>query len=130
MTFRFVFAAATALALSTAAIAPLAHADEPSSTQGHSGMRGFLTPQQRAMLMMENRGQSEGMSQEDRHAAREKMHAQWMAMSQSDRETKRAALQAKWDALPQAKKDELNTKMQQWAQHRGQHNNSSNDSSN
>lgn len=115
-TAAIAFAFTSLLTLSSA---PAAFADNaPATDQG--GMRGFLTPQQRAVLMMENRDKWKSMSEDDRHTAREKMRNDWMAMSQTDREKKRAALQAKWDALPQAQKDELNTRMQRWAQHRAQ----------
>ncbi len=110
---RIALAFAAALATSTAAFAPLAHAAEDNG-----GMRGFLSPQQRAMLMLDNRGQWQSMSQDQRHAAREKMRDEWLALSQGEREQRRAALQAKWDALPQAQKDAINVRIQQWAARR------------
>ena len=106
------------LVLSAAAVVPSTYAAADRSQSQQGGMRGFLTPQQRAMLMMENRDQWQTMTQDQRHAARDKMRADWMAMSESDREKKRADLQAKWDALPQAQKDALNARIQQWASHR------------
>lgn len=114
---RFAFAFAAALATASAAI-PVVHA--ATAPQGESGMRLFLSPQQRAMLMMENGGQWQTMSHDDRHAAREKMRATWMAMSTSDREAKRRGLQAKWDALPQAQKDQINQRIAERAQRHGE----------
>lgn len=111
---RIAFVFAAALAASSASFVSLAYADP--APQSENGMRGFLTPQQRAMLMMENRGQFQNMSDDQRRAARQKMRDQWMAMSQADREKKRAELQAKYDALPQAQKDEINQHIAQWSQ--------------
>lgn len=97
---------------------PSAFADNTPAAGDQGGMRAFLSPQQRAVLMMENRDKWKSMSEDDRHAAREKMRNDWMTMSQADREKKRAELQAKWDALPQAQKDDLNARIQRWAQRR------------
>src|SRR4051794_3240794 len=96
-TTTIAFAFTSLLALTDS---PAAFADNTPAATDRDGMRGFLSPQQRAMLMMEHRDKWQSMGQEDRHAAREKMRSDWMAMSQADREKKRAELQAKWDALP------------------------------
>jgi hypothetical protein len=116
---RIAIAFAAALVTGAAALVPAAQGAE--ATQDHSsGMHGFLSPQQRAMLMLENRGQWKSMSQDERRAAREKMRDTWLAMTPAERDTRRAALQAKWDALPQDQKDAINARIQQWAQRRSQ----------
>jgi hypothetical protein len=116
---RLAFAFAAMLATTVLPFAAIAQAAD--AAQDHSGgMRGFLSPQQRAMLMMENRGQWQTMSQDERHAAREKMRNSWLAMTPVERDARRAALQAKWDALPQDQKDTITARIQQWAQRQSQ----------
>lgn len=66
------------------------------------GPRGFLTPEQRAMMMQDQRPQGgwRSMTEEQRDAARDQMRAKWQAMSPADKEKLRAEMQAKWEALP------------------------------
>ena len=116
---RIAFAFAGVLAAGTVVFVPSVQAAD-TAQEHNGGMRGFLSPQQRAMLMMENRGQWQGMSQDERRAAREKMRNSWLAMAPAERDARRAALQAKWDALPQNQKDVINARIQQWAQRRSQ----------
>jgi hypothetical protein len=109
------FAVAIAACLFLSSIGPPARCDNAGSMQAAPG---FLSPQQRAMLMMEKGLRWRTMSQEDRQAARETMRTEWLAMSPADREAKRAELQARWDALPALQKELIESRLQKWRAHR------------
>jgi hypothetical protein len=79
----------------------------PPSQQGdhhhRGGMRAVMemfTPQQRAMYMLRQHGQTAGMSQDQRKTYRQGEREKLMAMSDTDKARMQADLQAQWDKLP------------------------------
>lgn len=101
------FVLAAPLGIATAIAQPA-----PSSQNDGQHMRGFLTPEQHAML---RQGQPQtdwhSMSPDQRAAARDQMQAKWAAMSDADKQKLKADLQAKWDALPADQKQAFEQKI-------------------
>jgi hypothetical protein len=95
-------------ALATAFLTGVAMADDtgapPPSPQGEhhhgGGMHAMFTPQQRAMYMIRLRGETAGMSKDQRKAYRQSERQKLMAMSDADKAKMTADLQAQWDKLP------------------------------
>jgi hypothetical protein len=112
---RSASAVAIAACLFLSSIGLPARSDDTGSMQTAPG---FLSPQQRAMLMMERGLHWRMMSQADRQAAREEIRTEWLAMSPADRGAKRAELQARWDALPASQKEQIEARLQKWRAHR------------
>ncbi|MGH6870969.1 MAG: hypothetical protein ACREHE_05625 [Rhizomicrobium sp.] len=76
------------------------------------GPRGFLTPEQRAMLAQEQPHPAwRSMTDQQRAAARDQMRAKWQAMSVADRQALKTRLQAEWSALPAAQKQAVEQKI-------------------
>lgn len=100
------------LVLSTLVLAsPLAigaaSAQPAPSGQGDGG-HGFLTPEQRAMMRLDQpRADWQSMTQDQRAAMRDQMRAKWEAMSDADKQKLKADLQAKWNALPPDQKQAI-----------------------
>ena len=99
---RIVLAAFATAFLTSAAMADDTGAPPPSP-QGehhHGGMRAMFSPQQRAMYMIRQRGETAGMSQDQRKVYRQGEREKLMAMSDADKARMQADLQAQWDKLP------------------------------
>ncbi len=112
--FAGAFAAAFALAGGVALAA-----DDAASAQ-HAGMRMGLSPEQRLVLMQENRDSFKSLGDADRKAARQKMRDDWMAMTEAQRDARKAELQKKWNALSPDQQQKLRDQAAQWrAQHQG-----------
>ncbi len=111
--FAAAFAGAFALAGGVASAAD----DTPAT---HAGMRMGLSPEQRLVLMQENRDANKSLSDADRKAARQKMRDSWMAMTDAQRDARKTELQKKWDALTPDQQQQLRDQAAQWrAQHQG-----------
>jgi hypothetical protein len=95
----------TALALPAMAQAPSVPGDANGNFLGRSrgtGLKGFLTPQQQAMWLQENKMQADRQGKWAQEQAR-----QLGAMSETDRLKTQTRLQQRWDDLPQKEKDRL-----------------------
>jgi hypothetical protein len=80
----------------------------PSGQADGQGMHGFLTPEQHAMLRMDQpQTDWHSMTPEQREAQRDQMRAKWDSMSDADKLKLKADLQAKWDALPADQKQAI-----------------------
>ena len=98
-----------------AATPPALQADQSPSMPdpGGKGLRGggklggFLSPQQRAMLLMQVQDQAKNMDQAQKQAFRKDQVKKLLSMSTTEREKFRAGLQARWDALPAGQKSRL-----------------------
>jgi hypothetical protein len=112
------FLLAAGLALATVSVSAQAQNAPAQVHERFGGMRGFLSPEQRAMFGRDMRSQTAGMSEDQRRAARQTQMAAFMAMPLSQREARRDQLQQEFNALPQAKKNEIDARIQQWAQRR------------
>jgi Spy/CpxP family protein refolding chaperone len=100
---RIILAALATGFLATAALADDSNAPPPASQGDHhhgGGMHAMFSPQQMAMFMIQQRGDTAGMSQDQRKAYRQGEREKLMAMSDADKAKMKADLQAKWDALP------------------------------
>jgi hypothetical protein len=103
---RIVLAAVSTAFLTTAAMAADTDAPPPSTQGDHhhgGGMRammGMFTPQQMAMYMLRQHGETAGMSQDQRKAYRKGERDKLLAMSDGDKAKMQADLQAQWDKLP------------------------------
>jgi hypothetical protein len=93
--------------LIAACLIPLAVQAQP----GGGKLAGFLTPEQRAMLMMQSRDEVKEMAPDERKTYRRDEIAKLMGMSDGQREKLKADLQAKWDALPQKRKDRIEERL-------------------
>ena len=121
--FPKIFAAALLLApLPVFAATPPAVQAEQSPTmpapagrflgKGNGGkLGGLLTPQQRAMVAMDMREQTQNMTPAERQGFRKTQMKKLLSMSQPERQKFVADLQAKWDALPQRQKDRLQQRL-------------------
>ncbi|HWD26058.1 MAG TPA: hypothetical protein VG387_02740 [Rhizomicrobium sp.] len=100
-TSRFLLAAGAALLLSTAAFA-----------QDHGGgMRGMFTPEERMMLFADNMKATAGMTDDQRHAYREKERDHFMSLSDTDKARMKADLDSRWAAMTPAQKADIKTKI-------------------
>lgn len=103
---RIVLAAFATAFLTSAAMADDTDAPPPGPQGEHhhgGGMRammGMFSPQQMAMYMLRRRGETAGMSQDQRKAYRQSERQKLMAMSDADKAKMTADLQAQWDRLP------------------------------
>jgi hypothetical protein len=101
-------AAFAASLLSTAAIA--ADASSPPTAMQGGGMRGFLSPEERAMMFSEMQQETAGMTDDQKHAWRDQRRAKVMGMSDADKQKMKADLDAKWAALTPAQQADLKQK--------------------
>lgn len=112
---RFIFAALVSLALGGAIASFGGPArGEDAQPQAEGGMRGFmhqLSEGQRLMFFQEMQKETEGLSDDQRHAVRKQERDKLLAMSDSDRQHFAADLQAKWDALSPADQAEIRQKV-------------------
>jgi hypothetical protein len=67
-------------------------------------LAGFFTPEQRAILMRQERGDMQNMTPDEKKAYRKTQTAKILAMSETDRQKLKMGLQTQWDALPQKQK--------------------------
>jgi hypothetical protein len=74
-------------------------------------LAGFLSGEQRAMLLLDARDKIKDMTPEQRN--RKEQISKILAMSPADRQKFQSDLQAKWDALPQGQKDRLQQRLAQ-----------------
>jgi hypothetical protein len=83
---------------------------------GHGGkgkLARFLTPEQRAMFMLDGRQQVKDMTPDQRRAWRKDQIQKIAAMSPAERQTFQSGLQARWDALPPARKSRIEQRLAQ-----------------
>jgi len=89
----------------------------PPAEQGLYGKRGklagILTPEQRAMFMLDARDQLKTMTPDQRKAWRKDQIQKVMAMSPAERQAFQSSLQARWDALPPARKNRIEQRLAQ-----------------
>ena len=117
--FAFVLAAGLMLAPHAFAATPGAlqaeqHPSAPSEDGfgGRGGkLGGFLTPEQRAMLVLEFRDQLKDKAPQERQAFRRAQVQKLIAMSDSERQTFKADLQARWEALPPRQKARIEARL-------------------
>lgn len=110
-------ALAAALLLSSAAFADTALAADapaPAAMGGHGAMRGFLSPEERMMLFVDAAKATAGMTDDQKHAYRDKRRADFMAMSDADRAKMKADLAARWAALSADQKASITAKFEAW----------------
>jgi hypothetical protein len=72
---------------------------------------GFLSPEQRAMFMLQARDQTKAMTQDQRKAWRKDQLQKLIAMSPADRQKFKTDLEAKWIALPEARKGRIQQRL-------------------
>lgn len=76
-------------------------------------LAGLLSPEQRAMFMLDAREQLKGMTPDQRKAWRKDQIQKVMAMSPDQRQAFQSNLQARWDALPAARKNRIEQRLAQ-----------------
>jgi hypothetical protein len=104
------FALAAVLTLATAPVL----ADPPPQGAGMGAMRGMFSPEERMMMFADSMKATAGMSDDQKHAYREKRRAELMAMSDGDRAKLKADLDARWAALSDAQKSDLKAQIEAW----------------
>ena len=101
----------SALALSALILAAPASA----FAQDHGGgMRGFFTPEQRAMYMAQQKANGmdwSSMTKDQRHAQMQAMRARFDGMSDADKAKLKADMQARFDALTPDQKQAVEQKI-------------------
>lgn len=75
------------------------------------GLAGFLTPEQRAVYLMDQRQKTKNMTSARRRAWERSELQKLSSLSQNSRQQLKIHLQAKWDALPQAQKDSIEQRL-------------------
>ena len=90
----------------------------PPADQGHGhGGKGqlarILTPEQRAMFMVEAREQTKDMTRDQRRAWRKDQIQKIAAMAPTERQAFQSGLQARWDALSPARKSRIEQRLAQ-----------------
>ena len=108
---RVILPALAASFLATASFAADAPPIPPPHGDQWGGMMGFLTPEERMMLFTQTRGETVGMTDDQRHAFREQQHAKFAAMTEAEKQKLAAGLKAKWDALTPAQQDQIKQQM-------------------
>jgi hypothetical protein len=90
-----------------------APADQGLGHGGKGKLARLLTPEQRAMFMLDARQQLKAMTHDQRKAWRKDQIQKIVAMSPSERQTFQSGLQARWDALPPARKNRIEQRLAQ-----------------
>lgn len=119
--FPKVFAAALLLTPlpALAATPPALQAEQSPAMPAPAGNRmgrggklaGFLTPQQRAVLLLSAQGQIKDMTPAQKQAFRKDQVKKILSMSDSERQKFKTDLQARWDALPPGQKNRLEQRL-------------------
>jgi hypothetical protein len=78
---------------------------------GGGKLAAFLSPEQRAALMLKAREETSGMSRDQRRAWRKDQVQKLASLSDTDKQKLRADLQARWDALPADRKARLEQRL-------------------
>ena len=71
----------------------------------------LLTPEQRAMFMLDAREQLKGMTRDQRQAWRKDQLQKIAAMSPAQRQAFQSGLQARWDVLPLDRKNRIEQRL-------------------
>jgi hypothetical protein len=87
---------------------------DPGLAHGGKGkLARILTPEQRAMFMVDAREQTKDMTRDQRRAWRKDQVQKITAMAPAERQAFQSGLQARWDALSPARKSRIEQRLAQ-----------------
>lgn len=101
-----------AVASLVAFTAPVGAQAPDTQQQRPGGFFHTLSQEQRLMLFIDMRKQTQGMTDEQRHSYREAQRQKLGAMNDSDRARFAAQLQQEWDALPVQEQEQIRQQVQ------------------
>jgi len=94
-------------ALALSMMTAVAFAADSQAQPASCGVMGWLTPEERLVLMAEMRRQTANMTDDQKHAFRQSRRAKFQSMSDADKANLAGDLKAKWDALAPARQSQM-----------------------